>query len=68
MGKTNSKDALNLAIRQEQEEQIRKILKKDPTLIDDYINFNKDQTSLSLAVYYGSLKSIKILIEEVRTF
>ena len=66
MGKSNSKDVLNYAIRQENEEQIRKILKKDPTLIDDNINHSNDQTGLCLAVYYGCLKSIKIMVEEVR--
>ena len=66
MGKSNSKDALNYAIRQENEEQIRKILQKEPAITDEYINHSNDQTGICLAVYYGCLKSIKIMVEEVR--
>jgi hypothetical protein len=66
MGKTPSKDLLNNAIRLDQEDEIRKILKHDPNLINEYINMNMDQTSLTLAAYYGSSKSTKVLVEEVK--
>lgn len=65
MGQTSIKDLLNDAIRLEQDDEIRKILKQDPKLINECINMNNDQTALCLAAYYGSLKSMKVLIEEV---
>jgi hypothetical protein len=65
MGKTASRDLLSNALRQEQLDEIRRILKEDPTLIDSYINRNNDQTGLFMCIYYSSLKSVKVLVEEV---
>lgn len=65
MGKASSKDLLSNALRREQLDEIRKILKEDPILIDSYINKNNDQTGLFMSIYYSSLKSVKVLVEEV---
>ncbi len=68
MGSVNTKDALNEAIRTENQEKLRSLCKKEPNLINDYINKTNCQTSLCMAIYYGSMKSVTTLIEEVNFF
>ena len=62
MGKTNSKESLINAIRGDREEEIKALIEKNPSLKEDFVNTNQDQTAMSMAAYLGSEIGIKTLI------
>lgn len=63
MGKSNSKDILCKGIRKNNEELISNLLTQNPNLFKEFVNKNNDHTALCMAVYYGNLKAVQILVE-----
>jgi hypothetical protein len=63
MGKTNSKDKLLELMRGDREQEIRSLLQTSPELKDSYVNKNDDHSALCMAAYFGSLVSVKVLLE-----
>ncbi len=65
MGITNTKDSLMNAMRGDQEQQIKALLEKNPSLKDDYVNKTCDQTSLCMAAYFGSEVAARVLLDVI---
>jgi hypothetical protein len=65
MGGSNSKEILLNAIRGDKQEEIKKLLEKDPSLKEDFVNRSADQTALSMAAYLGSEVGVKVLLDVI---
>jgi hypothetical protein len=65
MGKINSKELLCNLIIQDNDNEVKKIIQNDPNLINAFINKNEDYTAICFSAYYGSIKTIKVLLEVI---
>ena len=65
MGKINSKELLCNLIIQDNDNEVKRIMQLEPNLINAFINKNGDYTAVCFSAYYGSIKTIKVLLEVI---